>query len=364
MVRETKDADEARPATEAPAAQAAPSHPAADRLPVPATPAAAAPLPGEEPTELTPFEGDAMDVTIQVAAKLAEYEKALDTIIGFMIRRTYPGDWVCHDRGDVPFEFRTANIGNAAAERVARDLGVTELNKTQPVKYWHGEKHPGHYFYKCEGDFEFRRRRIHATGIASTLNPFYSRAGGSDKDPADIREEYIERECTRDLVKQAVRHLFGLRKVPLTKLMELGYDITKVRFVNYKSGKDSQAATNAEATAVPADVAAAQAAHKPTRSGAAAAPGSAPRKAKGPREDAIIAEMKFKAIKWRTHNGTSIADIVGEDGVIYSWWRKEATDPDIAAIAQAIEDGAPVSFSYTENGRFKNFDALIEVKAL
>jgi hypothetical protein len=113
------------------------------------------------------------------------------------------------------------------------------------------EKFPGHYSYECEGDFSFRGRTVHAIGIASTRNPFYSRAYGADKKPEEIREEYIQRECWRDCTKQGVKGLFGLRRIPMMKLKELGYDLAKVKYVNFKEGEKAAAVINPQSTAVP-----------------------------------------------------------------------------------------------------------------
>jgi len=216
----------------------------------------AEPMPTEEDfevkeTAITPFEGDYMEVTVEVAENLEKYEKAINSIMNFVVRRTYAGDWVSHDKESTPLEERTVNMVGAAAERIARDLGMQESNRTKPAKKMHGDKHPGHYYYECEGDFTFRGRTVHAIGMASTLNPFYSKAYGESIDPSKIREEYIMRECWRDCIKQGIKMWFGLRKMPIMKLKELGYDISKVKFVNFKSSDKSQTAKNPEATAKP-----------------------------------------------------------------------------------------------------------------
>ncbi len=204
----------------------------------------------ERETSLTPFEGDYMDVTVEVADHIAKYEKAVDTIMNFIIRRCYPGDFVSHDKASTPLEERKVNISGAAAERIARDLGIQESNRTKPEKKMH-EKRPGHYYYECEGDFSFRGRNIHAIGMASTLNPFYSRAYEKDIPPENIREEYVMREAWRDCMKQAIKMLFGIRGIPISKLRELGYDTSKVKFVNFTAKEGSQTVKNPAATAKP-----------------------------------------------------------------------------------------------------------------
>ena len=198
-----------------------------------------------EPDELIDEEA-MMDHTIEMADKLAKYEVALNMILNFIIKRCYVGDFVSHDSVNKPLEERTANINNAAAERIARDLGIRESNRSE-LKKETGKD--GHYRYSCTGDFTFRGQKISAEGQATTRNPFHKK-----KAPAEIREDYIRTECSRDLVKQGVRKIFGLRKIPLTKLQELGYDISKVKMVSFEAKEGSQAAKNPNATKSPPSV--------------------------------------------------------------------------------------------------------------
>lgn len=209
---------------------------------------------------ITPFEGDYMDVTIQVAKSLEDYEKAINMIMNFIVKRCYPGDFVSHSKMSTPLDERTVSINGAAAERIARDLGIQESNRTKPEKIFDKEK-PGHYQFRCEGDFTFRGRTVHAIGISSTLNPFYGKKYGEAVNPLDIREDYVMRDCLHDCVKQGVKGLFGLRNIPISKLRELGFDISKVKFVNFTENEKSSTAKKPESTAVP------QGAEKPISAG-------------------------------------------------------------------------------------------------
>ncbi len=193
-------------------------------------------------------EDQMMEHTIEVAEKLAKYEKALDMVISFIIKRCYVGDFVSHDSVKKPLEERTANINNAAAERIARDLGIRESNRSNLKKEIDKD---GHYSYSCTGDFSFRGQTVSAMGQATTKSPFYSKRHGKDRPINEIREDYVRTECIRDLTKQGIRKIFGLRRIPLTKLKELGYDITKVRVVNFDEKEGSQAAKNPGATKIP-----------------------------------------------------------------------------------------------------------------
>ena len=221
-----------------------PTPPAVSDQPTPPPESDLNQLANREPMEMMDEE-EMMDRTIEVSEKLAKYEKALDMVLTFIIKRCYAGDFVSHDSEDKPMDERTANINNAAAERIARDLGIRESNRTSPEKITDKE---GHYTFTCTGDFSFRGQVVKAMGQATTRNAFYSKAYGKQKPVAEIREDYVRTECMRDLTKQGVRKIFGLRKIPLTKLEELGYDISKVRVVSFKSGDESQAKKNPGAT--------------------------------------------------------------------------------------------------------------------
>src|ERR1700679_3942762 len=93
-------------------------------------------LEAEEPevqeTEVATQEiaSDGMDAVIAVAAKMDSFSKAMDAILNHVIKRSYIGDWVCHAKADAKPEDMKANIGSAAAERIASFLGIQERNWT------------------------------------------------------------------------------------------------------------------------------------------------------------------------------------------------------------------------------------------
>jgi hypothetical protein len=291
-------------------------------------------MPIEAETGITPFEGDYMNVTIEVADNLVKYEKAVDAIMNFIVRRCYAGDFVSHDKASTPLDERKVNIIGAAAERIARDLGIQESNRTKPEKKWFDQaKHPGHYYYECEGDFTFRGRKVHAVGNASTLNPFYSREYGAEKSPDKIREEYIMRECWRDCVKQGIKMWFGLRAIPITKLKELGYDISKVKFVNFGQNKDSQAAKNPEATAKPAGT-------------------------EAPVADSEAITITIEAVTAKTSkNGKSFYSVKDAEGVNYYAWGDAQSDL-IVKLNEAWKVQKPVSVM-VKPGQYPTITAVV-----
>lgn len=176
---------------------------------------------------------DIFDEVIAAANKLEAYAKAQDQILNIIVKRTFAGDWVCHDKKDAPEAERKANLGAAGAERIANFLGVQEANWKEHAKEW-SEDHK-HYSYAYEADFSFRGITRHAIGRAGTRDKFFS--GG--KAMEDINEDDIRVAAFRETFKKGLTRLFGLRNIPLTKLTSLGYDIKLVKLVEYE-GKGKQ----------------------------------------------------------------------------------------------------------------------------
>lgn len=176
---------------------------------------------------------DGMDAIIAVGAKMEAFTKAMDTILNAVIKRSYVGDWVCHNRqGDKPENYK-ANIGSAAAERIATFLGIQERNWTPGLKV---KSDDGQYFtWSFEADFGFGKRWIHSIGRASSQDKFFGYANGEWKALEDVKEDDIRMAAFRACRKEGVRGLLGLRSIPISKLKELGYNVDCVRYVNFEA---------------------------------------------------------------------------------------------------------------------------------
>lgn len=170
---------------------------------------------------------DVYDKVIAAANKLEAYAKAQDQIIRIIIKKTYAGDWVCHSKENISENEQTANLGAAGAERIANFLGVQESNWVKGIKEWSEDKK--HYSYSYEADFTFQGITRHAEGRAGTRDKFFS--GG--KAMEDVNEDDIRVAAFRECFKKGITRLFGLRAIPLSKLKELGYDISLVKRVDY-----------------------------------------------------------------------------------------------------------------------------------
>lgn len=283
---------------------------------------------------ITPFEGDVMDVTIEVSKKLEDYEKALNMILNFIVKRCYPGDFVSHSKMSVPLDERTVSINGAAAERIARDLGIQESNRTKPEKIFDKEK-PGHYQFRCEGDFTFRGRTVHAIGISSTLNPFYGKKYGENVNPNDIREDHVMRDCLHDCVKQGVKGLFGLRNIPISKLRELGFDIAKVKFVNFKESEKSAAVVNPTSNAIP------EGAESPTDA-----------------REAVTIVIEFMEARV-SKKGKAFYSVQDSEGAKYQAWG-DAKSERVIALMEAHKTLAPIRVVLEKKGDFTSITAVLK----
>jgi hypothetical protein len=202
------------------------------------------PEPQTQITEITPTV-DHMDRVILAASKLEEYGKARNSVMNFIIKQSYPGDWVSHSMESVPKLDRSANLGSAGCERIANLLGIYELNWKRPVKEW--SENRLHYTYLTEADFEFAGRRIHVMSRVGTRDTFWRVEYKWDdrqkkklrvvKPLEDVREDYIEKASFRGCRKEGIRTLLGLRNVPLSKLAELGFNTEQVRYASFKTSQ-------------------------------------------------------------------------------------------------------------------------------
>jgi hypothetical protein len=184
---------------------------------------------------------DLFDEVIAAANKLEAYAKAQDIILNVIVKRTYAGDWVCHDRENTPENERKANLGAAGAERIANFLGVQEANWKEYPKEW--SEDGKHYSYAYSADFSFRGITRHAIGRAGTRDKFFS--GGKAMD--EINEDDIRVAAWRECFKKGITRLFGLRNIPLTKLTALGYDIKLVKMVEFENKGKTLAAEDRKA---------------------------------------------------------------------------------------------------------------------
>lgn len=180
-----------------------------------------------------PQSSDQMDAVIAISKRIDEYAKAHDTIVGVVVKRSYPGDWVVHKKDGDKDEDQKANMGAAAAERMAAFVGITESNWTAGVKEWSEDRK--HFTYAYEADFTFGKRTIHVISRVGTRDKFFGKKSGAWKPLEEVQEDDIKKAAFRACRKEGVRTLLGLRNVPVAKLQQLGFEIAKINFVGFEN---------------------------------------------------------------------------------------------------------------------------------
>lgn len=296
--------------------------------------------------------GDAMDNMIQVAEKMGAYDKALTTIMNIVMKRTYAGDWVSHSREKDAPHLRQASLSGAGCERVAVILGINERGWKEHEKMILDEGKA--YGFRYEADFTLGKRTVHAYGEASTKNKFFGYENGKWKEITDIREDHVRKAAYRECFKDGIRRLLGLRKIPLMKLKELGFNLDLVHYVNFK---DAGEATGGQNNATP----------KPAGQQQAAAPAAAP----APKKEKEVFESWFTPMAFehlKTQKGTGYTKFTDQHGGFFSKWG-EPDNEKIQMILAALRNGdkqVRVSHHTEEkDGRvYRNIVDVLEVGTL
>lgn len=283
---------------------------------------------------------DAMDAMIGIASKIEQYEKAMNSVMNFILRQSYAADWISHARESDPVLMRSANLSGAGAERIAKSLGISESHWIRKDKVW-SEDHKS-YTYECEADFSLGGRTVHAYGRASSKDKFFGYANGQWKEQSDVKEDDIKIAAFRNCRKEGVRTLLGLRKIPIMKLKELGFNIDLVHCINYKSAKDAIADKSGQSGSTEQE---------------AASNDSSENKSKAEKIRTNIIVQQLKVRKWKD---TPIIDVVTNDGTIYSWWGKKPENPEVQSLANMMASGWLVAIEYTQKGEYRNFQRVIE----
>ena len=282
--------------------------------------------------ENTVMEADVMDNIIAAAKKMQEFDKAFSSIMNIVMKRTFAGDWVSHAREKDPIHLRSASLSGAGCDRVATILGISEKNwKEHPKLVGDDGKS---YTFRYEADFTWGGLTRHAYGESSTRNKFFGYENGAWKEIADVREDHVRKAAQRECQKDGIRRLLGLRKIPITKLGELGFDINLVHFVNFE--------TTAQAVGPDAKVN-----KEKAREAATATP---------PQE----MSMTLKAVLGRKWKDTDIIDCLGTKGEKLSWWGKKNTSQEGIDLQRFASEGWLVTFKYTMKGDYRNIVEILE----
>ena len=279
------------------------------------------------------MEADVMDNIIAASKKMEAFDKAFSSIMNVVMKRTYAGDWVSMAKAKDPIHLRSASLSGAGCDRVATILGISEKNWKEHPKLMGDDGKS--YTFRYEADFTWGGLTRHAYGESSTRNKFFGYENGAWKELSEVREDYIRKSAQRECQKDGIRRLLGLRKIPITKLGELGFNINLVHFVNFNSASEAVGDQAIEPT------------KQEKKEAATATP---------PQE----MSMTLKAVLGRKWKDNDIIDCLGTKGEKLSWWGKKNTSPEGIDLQRFAVEGWMVTFKYTQKGDYRNIVEIVE----
>lgn len=227
-----------------------------------------------------------IDAIIAVAEKMDALGTALDRIRTFAMRRAMPGDWVRFKGKD---DDGTLNLAGPGAERIAAAIGVSFIE-------WKAHKEEGRddkgawyrWYYNCTA-LAMGRRIEAIEGHAGSRDRFFGVKYGKLKDLSDVSESDIRTAARRNAMKEGVRILLGLRRLPIETAKELGLNLAHIKTVEFEDNKPS-ATKEWKPDAKPATTTA------PAATTTAAAPAAASKPATETKAPATPAEGTFDKV--------------------------------------------------------------------
>lgn len=182
-----------------------------------------------------PVNEDKVDALIRAASKIDELGKALDKFRTFVLQRALPGDFVSFKAQDSDEE--TLELIGAATDRIAAALGISFVDWRDYKESGTDEKGPWYdWYYECTTTWQGRRIE-RTTGRAGSRDKFFGMAHGQPKNLADVKESDIRTAARRNCMKEGVKLMLGLRRIPKSSAQAMGLDVSKVKAVNFGSGK-------------------------------------------------------------------------------------------------------------------------------
>jgi len=196
------------------------------------------------PTDKAPmtFNEDRINALIHLAERSEVLGKALDTLRAFVLKRALPGDWVkfAQEGGDAYLE-----MGSAGADRIAAVLGISFTG-------WSSEKVLGSddygakfdWWYRC--NVHFQGRTIEGIeGRCGSRDKFFGFSHGTWKDLKDVRETDIRTAARRNAMKEGVKVMLGIRRLPMQDAIKMGLPADVIKghtFANKADHGGTQAA--------------------------------------------------------------------------------------------------------------------------
>lgn len=165
--------------------------------------------------------------------RVAAYKEIFKAILGIAL----PGDWMKFGQAGKEY----IELGSAGAERLKRPFGVKFPPERVIVKRERGTDAIGEWFRyeaQCVGIFNGTEQL--GIGFAGSRDKFYGFAHEEWKPIEEVRETDIHMAAVRSAQKEAIKQLFGLRRIPLEDAVHLGLPANVVRGHQFpSSGTDA-----------------------------------------------------------------------------------------------------------------------------
>lgn len=161
------------------------------------------------------------DRTIDTLMQRAEM---MHKVLEACVRCTNHVDWL--DMGGKPY------LESTGCYKVARLVGLA-INNMVLEKM---EEGGGHYTYMYQGNVSIStdsNNSVDVVGGRSTLDNFFSRAGGKSKSADQINKSHVQKAAHTNLIVRAVHQYIGLRSMTWEVLAKMGIQREKCKKVEY-----------------------------------------------------------------------------------------------------------------------------------
>lgn len=191
----------------------------------------------DQPQEVVVLQNDQLatiateDIITMAEHRVAQMQRLKDVAL----KATNAKDWV--NQGGEPY------MCAPGAEKVGRLFGVKVTGVTHQKIDTKDEKGP-FYFYQYKGLFSLPGDvdSIEVVGTCSSKDQFFAKRGGELLPLSEIDETNIMKAAYTNMFQNGVTRLLGLRNVTWEQLEAAGIKKSEAANVEYKSGKDKQAA--------------------------------------------------------------------------------------------------------------------------
>ena len=174
---------------------------------------------------------DRIDALVALAERIPQLEKAQKAIFGYILRIALPGDWVAFTEQDGT---KKVELSGPGAERVASQVGISFIDWKEPKKQTGTDSNGPWYswWYECTAKFGQKRYEM-IQGRAGTRDLFFGKAKGEWKNAEDVKEDDLKTAARRACIKEGVKLVLGLRRIPLDVALKMGLDVGKVKTVEF-----------------------------------------------------------------------------------------------------------------------------------